>query len=85
MDEIFPLVDEQGNVIGKATRKECHGGTFWLHPVVHLHIFNSKGELCVSSTGIIALMDMGYIKKLGIMKDKEIEDFQKIIDSYKAF
>ncbi|MDP4203295.1 MAG: NUDIX domain-containing protein [Bacteroidota bacterium] len=45
MDEIFPLVDEQGNVIGKATRKECHGGTFWLHPVVHLHIFNSKGEL----------------------------------------
>jgi isopentenyldiphosphate isomerase len=45
MDEIFPLVDEQGNVIGKATRKECHGGTFWLHPVVHLHIFNSKGDL----------------------------------------
>ncbi len=45
MDEIFPLVDEQGNVIGKATRKECHGGTFWLHPVIHLHIFNSKGEL----------------------------------------
>jgi uncharacterized protein (TIGR00369 family) len=48
-------------------------------------VFNSKGELCVSSTGIIALMDMGYIKKLGIMKDKDIEDFQKIIDSYKAF
>jgi Isopentenyldiphosphate isomerase len=45
MDEIFPLVDEQGNVIGKATRKECHGGTFWLHPVIHLHIFNTKGEL----------------------------------------
>jgi isopentenyldiphosphate isomerase len=45
MDEIFPLVDEQGNVIGKATRSECHGGTFWLHPVVHLHIFNSNGEL----------------------------------------
>jgi Isopentenyldiphosphate isomerase len=45
MDEIFPLVDEQGNVIGKATRSKCHGGTFWLHPVVHLHIFNSNGEL----------------------------------------
>lgn len=44
-DEIFPLVDEQGNVIGKATRNECHGGTFWLHPVVHLHLFNSGGEL----------------------------------------
>jgi len=45
MDEIFPLVDEQGTVIGKATRNECHGGTFWLHPVVHLHIFNSAGQL----------------------------------------
>jgi isopentenyldiphosphate isomerase len=44
-EEIFPLVDEAGNVIGTATRKECHSGTFWLHPVVHLHVFNSKGEL----------------------------------------
>lgn len=48
-------------------------------------ILNSKGELCVSSTGIMALMDMSYIKKLGIMKDKDIEDFQKIIDSNQPF
>ncbi len=45
MEELFPLVDEQGNVIGKATRSECHRGTFWLHPVVHLHVLNSAGEL----------------------------------------
>lgn len=44
-DELFPLVNELGEVIGTATRKECHSGTFWLHPVVHLHVFNSKGEL----------------------------------------
>lgn len=43
--EIFPIVDEQGNVIGSATRGECHGGSKLLHPVVHLHVFNSKGEL----------------------------------------
>lgn len=43
--EFFPLVNESGDVIGKATRKECHSGTFLLHPVVHLHVFNSKGEL----------------------------------------
>jgi len=43
--EFFPLVDENGNVIGKATRQECHSGTFLLHPVVHLHVFNSAGEL----------------------------------------
>lgn len=44
-DEIFPLVDEQGNVTGKASRKECHSGSFLLHPVVHLHVLNSDGAL----------------------------------------
>lgn len=43
--EYFPLVNDFGEVIGKATRSECHSGTFWLHPVVHLHVFNSSGEL----------------------------------------
>jgi len=43
--EWFPLVDDQGAVIGKATRTECHSGSFLLHPVVHLHLFNTKGEL----------------------------------------
>lgn len=44
-EEIFPLVDEDGQVIGQATRSECHSGSKILHPVIHLHIFNSKGEL----------------------------------------
>lgn len=43
--EIFPLVDEQGNVIGSATRGECHLGSRLLHPVVHLHVFDSNGGL----------------------------------------
>lgn len=42
MEEIFPLVDEQGNIIGSATRKECHSGSKLLHPVVHLHILNEE-------------------------------------------
>ena len=45
LTEYFPLVNESGEVIGKATRQECHSGTFWLHPVVHLHVFNSNREL----------------------------------------
>ncbi|MDR2859456.1 MAG: NUDIX domain-containing protein [Mediterranea sp.] len=44
-EEIFPVTDEQGNIVGSATRRECHGGSKLLHPVVHLHIFNSQGEL----------------------------------------
>lgn len=43
--EWFPLVDEHGNVTGKATRRECHNGSKLLHPVVHLHIFNEQGDL----------------------------------------
>lgn len=44
--EMLPLVDEQGTIIGAATRGACHsGGSKLLHPVVHLHIFNTKGDL----------------------------------------
>lgn len=43
--EMFPIVDEEGNILSAATRGECHSGSKLLHPVVHLHLFNSKGEL----------------------------------------
>jgi isopentenyldiphosphate isomerase/intracellular septation protein A len=43
--EWVPLVDEKGMVIGKATRAEVHWGPGKLHPVIHLHIINSKGEI----------------------------------------
>lgn len=43
--EMFPIVDENGKIIGSATRGECHGGSKLLHPVVHLHLFNSKGDV----------------------------------------
>ena len=44
-EELFPLVDEPGTVTGSVTRGEAHGGTKPLHPVVHLHVFSSRGEL----------------------------------------
>lgn len=44
-NELFPIVDKNGVVIGCATRKECHSGSKLLHPVVHLHVFNAKGQL----------------------------------------
>lgn len=42
---MFPVVDEQGNIVDAATRAECHGGSMLLHPVVHLHVFNSQGQI----------------------------------------
>ena len=44
-EEMFPIVDEDGNIVSAATRGECHGGSKLLHPVVHLHLFNPAGEI----------------------------------------
>ena len=44
-EELLPIVDEEGNITDAATRGRCHDGSMLLHPVVHLHVFNSKGEL----------------------------------------
>lgn len=45
-EEWFPVVDEQGNTIGRELRSVCHDGkSMLLHPVVHLHLFNKKGDL----------------------------------------
>ena len=54
-EEWVPLVNEQGKVLGRATRKEVHSGPGKLHPVVHLHIINSKGEI--------------YLQKRSMQKD----------------
>ncbi len=44
--EWLPVVDEKGQVRGKAPRAMFHfRSEKLLHPVVHLHLFNSRGEL----------------------------------------
>lgn len=50
-DEWFPLVDETGKVIGKATRRQCHDGSMLLHPVVHLHVI-CNGRLYLQKRSI---------------------------------
>lgn len=45
-NELLPIVTPDGIVVGKATRGECHDGqSMLLHPVVHLHVRNSQGEV----------------------------------------
>lgn len=43
--ELFPLIDAEGNVVGRATRAYCHGGSMALHPVVHLHVIDAEGRI----------------------------------------
>ncbi len=45
-EEWFPVVDPDGKVIGSAPRSLCHDGkSKLLHPVVHLHLINRRGEI----------------------------------------
>lgn len=44
-EELFPIVDNDGNVVGVASRGVCHGGSKLLHPVVHLHLINKDGDI----------------------------------------
>jgi isopentenyldiphosphate isomerase len=45
-EEIFPVVDDEGNEMSLAPRSICHDGrSMLLHPVVHLHLLTGNGEL----------------------------------------
>jgi len=45
MTEFLPLVNEQGNIVGRALYFEIHNGNKVLHPAVHLLIYNTKKEI----------------------------------------
>lgn len=64
MEERFPVVDATGKVLGCATRGECHSGSHLLHPVVHLHVFNSKGGIPSEKTGVegYTTREVGYCR-----------------------
>ncbi len=53
--ETVPVVEENGLVVGQATRQSVHDGSKLMHPVVHLHIINREGCL--------------YIQKRSMSKD----------------
>ena len=60
-DELFPVVDEEGNEISRAFRSVCHDGrSRLLHPVVHMHLFNKKGELFLQKRAMTKDLLPGY-------------------------
>ena len=42
--EFLPIVNERGNILGRAMYVELHKGNKMLHSVAHLHVINGKGE-----------------------------------------
>ncbi|MDR0412870.1 MAG: NUDIX domain-containing protein [Dysgonamonadaceae bacterium] len=52
MNELLPLVDESGKVTGSAPRRACHDGSKRLHPVVHLFVWNKKGDILLQKRSL---------------------------------
>jgi mutator protein MutT len=44
-EEYFDIINDSCKIIGKSTRAECHKNKSLAHRVVHVLVFNSKGEL----------------------------------------
>lgn len=42
--EFLPVVNDRGIIVGRALQMELHKGNKILHPAVHLHVINNKGE-----------------------------------------
>lgn len=45
MDEYLEIINEKGEIIGLALRSEVHGNPLLMHRVVHVLVFNEKGEI----------------------------------------
>lgn len=66
MTEYFPIVNEAGEVLGKAPRQICHScqtpeeRAAYLHPVVHLHVFSSDGKLYLQQRAMHKDLLPGY-------------------------
>jgi len=58
-EELLPLVDEEGRVLGSAPRSACHAGRGKLHPVVRLLIFDGRGGLYLQKRAADRLVQPG--------------------------
>lgn len=58
-EEWLPLVNELGEIIGKAPRSVCHRGEKLLHPVVHLHVLNHQKHLYLQKRPMNKLVQPG--------------------------
>jgi len=60
MKEYFYVVDEDDNVLGKATREECHAGNQLIHRSVYIFVLNSKNELFLQRRSMSKDLYPGY-------------------------
>lgn len=60
MNEYFYVVDENDNVIRKATREECHSGIGLIHRSVYIFLLNNKNEVFLQKRSMTKDLYPGY-------------------------
>ena len=50
--EYFCVVDEADNVIGAASREECHSNAKLIHRSVYIFLVNSRGEILIQKRSV---------------------------------
>ena len=58
--EMLPLIEPSGLVYGQASRAWCHSGSKVLHPVVHLHLIDRMGRICLQKRAMTKDLLPGY-------------------------
>lgn len=58
-EEWLPIINNKGEVTGKAPRSECHNGSMLLHPVIHMHLVNNKGNIFLQKRALTKLIQPG--------------------------
>ncbi|HTX72228.1 MAG TPA: NUDIX domain-containing protein [Rectinemataceae bacterium] len=58
-EEILPIVEEDGSIVGQASRSSCHRGPGKLHPVVHLQIADGRGGFYLQKRSADKLVQPG--------------------------
>lgn len=51
-EEFLEIVNEKGEVIGHAKRSDVHGNPSLIHKVVHVLVFNKKGEILLQKRAL---------------------------------
>lgn len=51
-NELFQIVDENDQVIGVASRRECHGNPSLIHRTVHVVVFNDEGKILLQKRSL---------------------------------
>ncbi len=87
--EFLPIVNERGNIIGRALHLEIHNGNKLLHPAVQLIIYDSKKEIAAEYWWHVAFGETAEktlkrkLKEIGSHEETYVRMFQSIKPKFK--